>query len=232
MNARTYLIFLLLATGPAARLPAQEAPGIRLHGAVAAITGSCGNGSTIRATSQGAEPAAVGGALAGSYILASGCRIPDQLDRLLQYVLSPGWQLLGAPGTSDRTTGEIFVGARGYSIKIGSIFYYNHDTLRYALSGDDSPILPRQGFWLFSYWGGESQSFVARPGIAARDWLQEIPFRKWVLYSPPGKIIMGDMAGLSIQAWDTQAQAYRHLGTGDTIEPPNGYWVYRTVMND
>ncbi|MBT7166717.1 MAG: hypothetical protein HN904_28295, partial [Victivallales bacterium] len=95
--------------------------------------------------------------------------------------------------------------------------------------GDRSPILARRGFWLFSYWGGESQGFVARSGIAVRDWLQEIPFGKWVLYSPPGKIIMGDMADLSIQAWDAQAQAYRLLGTGDTIEPPNGYWVYRTV---
>lgn len=229
MNARTYLTFLLFATGLASRLPAQEAPGVRLHGTVAAIAGSCGNGSTVRATSQGAEPSPAGGALADSYMLASGWRIPDQLDRLLQYMLSPGWQLLGAPGTSDRAAGEIFVGAGGYSIKVGSAFYFDPDTLRYVLLGDESPILARRGFWLFSYWGGRSQSFLARPGVAVRDWLREIPFGKWVLYSPPGKIIMGDMAGLSIQAWDARAQAYRLLGTGDTIEPPNGYWVYRTV---
>lgn len=225
MNRPTYLC-CLLALGLAGALSAQESAGIHLDGTLAAVTGPA-RSATVRATSQAGEAAPVGAAVSASYTLFSGSHIPDEVDRILQYTLSAGWHMLGAPGTTDRTTGEIFVGRSGSPIKVGPIQYFDSAALRYVQTADTARILPRQGFWLFSYWGGRSQTFTARPHIAVRNWLEEIPRGTWVLYSPPGKIILEDDASLTVFGWNAADQNYELRSAGDTIEPLRGYWVYR-----
>jgi hypothetical protein len=169
----------------------------------------------------------VGGAASESFTLSSGSRVPGDVLRILQYVLTEGWHILGSPGTSDTNAGDILVGARGATIKAGPIQYYDSATLRYVSATDNQPLQPRMGFWLFSYWGGESRTFTAPAGIRTADWLSEIPLGGWVLYSPPGKIILGEELGRTVYGWDAQSQNYVQLDAGDCLEPLHGYWIYR-----
>ena len=220
----------LLALAAAQRLPAQAAGGIQVrHAAPVAIAGESGSAESFRASGLGGEPVQAGRTVSASYVLESGARLPEGVARLLHYALSSGWQLLGAPGVSDRTTGEIFVGAAGASVKVGPIQYYNCMTLRYERGSNDEPIRAREGFWLFSYWGGESRTFAAASEVAAAGWLEEIPVGRWVLYSPPGKIILPALDGVTVYAWNTLTQSYGEpLEAGDELLPLHGYWVYRT----
>lgn len=226
MNHQSYLCLLALWLGIGLAASAQDAPGIHLDGAIAGIVGPAGAAKSTQATSQGGEASPSGAASSASYTLFSGSHIPDEVGRILQYTLSAGWNLLGAPGTSDQSVGSIFVGAGGSTVKVGWIQYFDDQKLEYVQSTDSARILPRQGFFLFSYWGGESRTFTASPHIAIRDWLTEIPQGAWVLYSPPGKIILEDDSGLRVRAWDTTTQTFRALGAGDVIEPLHGYWIY------
>lgn len=215
-----------LCLGLALAVAAQEATGLRLRGTVAAVVGTAA-GDTLRGASQGGEPAPVGIAASESYTLFSGSRLSGEMQDILQYTLSAGWHMLGAPGRSDTALGGIFVGRAGAAIKVGPVQYYDHERLRYVGAGNDAPLLPRQGFWLFSHWGGQSRVFTVSERIAAGAWLKEIPFGAWVLYSPPGKIVLPAESGLTVFGWDSQLQAYHPLVAGDTIEPLRGYWVYR-----
>lgn len=205
---------------------ARGQAGVRVQGTIAAIAGPAAGG-TVHALNLGGEPAPAGAAAGESYTLFSGFRIPAEVEDIMQYTLSAGWHILGSPGVSDLTVGEIFVGRAGAPIKVGPLQYYNHETMRYVAAGDGSQLPARRGFWLFSYWGGQSRAFAASGRIAPRDWLGEIPYGAWVLYSPPGKIVLPDEPGLTVFGWDAQLQTYEPLGPGDTIEPLRGYWVYR-----
>lgn len=225
MNRPTCLC-CLLACALAGTLSAQQGGGIHLDGTFAAVAGPA-SATTVRATSQGGEAPPIGTAASTSYTLFSGSRIPAEVERILQYTLAAGWNVLGAPGTTDTSAGEIFVGRNGGTIKVGPIQYFDSTYLRYVQAADTAQLLPRQGFWLFSYWGGSSQTFTAPPHIAVRDWLDEIPRGTWVLYSPPGKIVLGDNRNLTVYGWNTAAQNYELLSGGDMIEPLRGYWVYR-----
>jgi hypothetical protein len=199
---------------------------LRLQGDIAAITGPAA-GETVFSVSQGGESSPAGMAASASYTLFSGCRLPGEVEEILQYTLSAGWHILGSPGTSDISAGEVFVGRGGAPIRVGPLQYYNYETMRYVSAADSNLLVARRGFWVFSYWGGESRAFTASNRIAVRDWLTEIPFGAWVLYSPPGNIVLPQEAGLTVFGWNAELQAYEQLLPGDTIEPLRGYWVYR-----
>lgn len=220
-NISLCLLALVLTAGIA-----RGQAGLRLQGTIAAIAGPAA-GETVQALNQGGEPSPAGIAAGESYTLFSGFRLPAEVEDILQYSLSAGWHMLGSPGVSDLTAGGIFVGRAGAPIKVGPLQYYNHETLRYVSAGDSSQLAARRGFWLFSYWGGQSRAFTVSNRIAPRDWLKEIPYGAWVLYSPPGKIVLPDEPGLTVFGWNAQLQAYEPLGPGDAIEPLRGYWVYR-----
>jgi hypothetical protein len=222
---KPHAILCVLLLGAGSLLQAQGS-GIQLRGCVAATGGNV-SGQTANCGGHCGEGSPVGGAASGSFTLSSGARVPGEVLRILQYTLTAGWHILGAPGTSDTAAGDIFVGARGATIKVGPIQYYNTDTLRYESGGNDEALKARRGFWLFSYWGGESRTFTAEPGMRVRNWLDEIPRGGWVLYSPPGKIVLGDEPGRTVYAWDAEGQGYALLGAGDYLEPLHGYWVYR-----
>jgi hypothetical protein len=223
MKPHSILCFLLLA---ALSLAHAQGTGVQLRGCLATAGGTV-TGGTTHCGGHCGEASPTGGAASGSFTLSSGARVPDQVARILQYTLTAGWHILGAPGTSDATAGEIFVGARGATIKVGPIQYYDTAALRYHAGGNDEALEARRGFWLFSYWGGESRTFTAEPGMRVSNWLAEIPRGGWVLYSPPGKIILDDEPGRTVFAWDTEGQTYVQLGPGDYLEPLHGYWIYR-----
>jgi len=184
MNHQSCLCLLALWLGIGLALSAQDAPRIHLDGTIAGIVGSARAATSTQATSQGGEASPSGAASSASYTLFSGSHIPDEAALPLHYTLSPGWNVIGAPGESDQSVGSIFVGAGGHTIKMGPIQYFDDAAMQYAQSPDTARILPRRGFFLFSYWGGKSQSFAASPHFATRDWLAEIPRGTWVLTRP------------------------------------------------
>jgi len=175
-----------------------------------------------------AQPDPLGESAGDLGTVVHGWRLPAVAERLYRYALEAGWNLQGAPGISDQTTGVIFTGPAGAPIKIGNIQYAVPGG-SFVQAADSDPILGLQAFWVFSYWGGQGQPFATPEahtpddGTAWQDLLQP----GWNLFSPPyvltvpprGRIIV-------VWRWVPATSSYEIVLPGAEMHPLDGYWIF------
>jgi|GEM_PF-1804506 len=175
-----------------------------------------------------AQPEAFGAAAGESGTVLHGWRFPPAVERLYRFALAAGWNLKGAPSTSDQTMGFIFTGAAGAPIKIGHIQYPAPDG-SLVEADDTDPVLGLQAFWVFSYWGGTSRPFATpdalQPGDGT-DW-QDLLRPGWNLFSPPYMVTVPARGRIAVAwRWDPATTAYVVVAPGEVLRPLEGYWVY------
>jgi hypothetical protein len=175
-----------------------------------------------------AQPEPFGDSAGAAGTVLHGWRFPPVVERLYRYALAAGWNLKGAPGVSDHTTGHIFTGPAGAPIKIGNIQYPTLDG-GFVEADDGDPLLGLQAFWVFSYWGGQGQSFrtpeAHRPddGVPWQDLLEP----GWNLFSPPYMITVPPRGRIVVVwRWDTATAAYVVVAPGQIMLPLQGYWIF------
>ncbi len=200
----------------------------RVQSALPAAAGRT-RGSGLTLDQVVAPPAPLGDLSSGErFTLLHGWRFPPAVERLYRFALAAGWNLKGAPGTSDREAGFIFTGRSGAPIKIGTLLYPAADGT--LVQADDSdPLLGLHAFWVFSYWGGTGQPFAApeahQPddGTAWENLLQP----GWNLFSPPYAVTVPARGRIVVVwRWDPGRAAYQIVLPGEVLLPLEGYWVF------
>lgn len=176
-----------------------------------------------------AQPEPLGDAAGSVGTVLQGWRLPAPVEPSYRYTLQAGWNLQGAPGDSDQTTGQVFTGSGGAPIKVGNIQYLTPaDTL---IEADDAdPIVGLQAFWVFSYWGGSGRLFATPEahtpddGTAWQDLLQY----GWNLFSPPYTVAVPSRGSIvAAWRWDAATASYEVVPPGAELRPLEGYWILK-----
>ena len=176
-----------------------------------------------------AQPDPLGESSGDLGTVVHGWRLPAVAEALYRYALEAGWNLQGAPGVSDRTTGEIFTGPAGAPIKVGGI-QYPTTTGAFVEAADSDPILGLQAFWVFSYWGGQGQPFATPEAHTPDDgtaW-EDLLRPGWNLFSPPYLVTVPPRGSIVVVwRWDPRTASYQIVLPGGELHPLDGYWVFK-----
>jgi hypothetical protein len=220
----------LLALGVVAGTLAARADGAsryRVSGWTWSAGGGTATGTSRGATSIAGTPNPAGRCAAGRYQAESGFALPGVMRRLLRFALAPGWNLKGAPGATDGTIDDIFRGAAGAPVKVGAIRYWNAETNEYEDGVGADPLVGGWGFWVFSYWGGESRTFEYAD--EARFPWEEALRPGWNLYSPPCYVTVprNNADLLAVWQWHAGLGAYEPVYPGHNLIPGEGYWILK-----
>jgi hypothetical protein len=176
-----------------------------------------------------AQPEPLGESAGSVGTVLHGWLLPAAAERLYRYALEAGWNLQGAPGLSDHTTGDIFSGPAGAPIKVGNIQY---PTLAGAFveAADSDPILGLRAFWVFSYWGGLGRSFGSPDALTPDDdsaW-QDLLQPGWNLFSPPYLVTVPPRGTIvAVWRWNPGTAAYEIVPPGEELHPLDGYWIFK-----
>lgn len=204
-------------------------PGYRIDAWTVSSGGGRTAGDRNRVSGIGCQTAPGGRCAVGVRELHSGYAIPDVVLRMLQFTLAPGWNLKGAPGATHLTTDEIFRGAAAAPIKLGNIRYWDAELQEYVEGDDADPLVGRWGFWVFSYWGGQSRQAETADDAAAH-WVDEL-LLGWNLYSPPYYVtVPQDDDVLVVWRWNAVLGSYELVYPGQNLIPGHGYWILRQEL--
>jgi hypothetical protein len=175
-----------------------------------------------------AQPEPLGESSGHVGTVVHGWRLPAVVERLYRYALEAGWNLQGAPGVSDQSTGYVFTGPAGAPIKIGNV-QYPATTGSFVEASDSDPILGLQAFWVFSYWGGLGRSFKTPDAPTPDDgpaW-QSLLQPGWNLFSPPYTITVPSRGTIVVVwRWDPGTSSYEIVLPGEEMHPLDGYWIF------
>jgi hypothetical protein len=203
--------------------------GYRVDAWTVSTAGGNMTGEQHRVTAVGSQACPAGRCAFDTRQLESGYAIPEVVVQLLQFALSPGWNLKGAPGATARTTDEIFRGAAGAPVKVGNIRYWDAELQDYVEGDDADPLVGRWGFWVFSYWGGQS-----RPSETLADpvtsWVDDL-LEGWNLYSPPYYVTVPQNNDvLVVWRWNAVDGSYELVYPGQNLIPGHGYWILKQAL--
>jgi hypothetical protein len=143
-----------------------------------------------------------------------------------RFVLESGWNMKGTPVASDRTAADLFTDLAGNALKMGDLQAWE-DGLYVAIEDSDT-VSANTGFWVFSYWGGETQPVTGDPGNAAA--LEDQLASGWNLYSPSYHMTLKPSGTvLAVWHWNPELRAYTPVLPGQILAPTEGYWIYRAA---
>lgn len=188
--------------------------------------GGCGAVAGTGVQLRGAvAPATVAGQCSSTSMQLDSRNVAAQtlVDRIVRFALAAGWNLKGAPMDTSATVGEIFTGPAGYPLKVGELYAWSGSA--YEAIPDSAPLAGEQGFWVYSYWGGESQP-VSRVK-SERGSLEESLEVGWNLYSPPHHMNRPESEDHVVSAWrwDPTIWQYVEIPPGDPMLPGQAYWL-------
>ena len=148
----------------------------------------------------------------------------DRAPAVWRYVLEPGWNLKGAPVNTDQTIDTIFQTARGTSILHSMPAVWSGNG--YNRKNGSDRLNATEGFWVFSYWGGESREFTGQSPQSGDGLVSQLQ-QGWNLYSPPGYASRPpDNRIIVVWWWDPFLQEYVEIPAGANLLPLEGYWIY------
>ncbi len=209
---------------------AAEAGRYRVAGGIAAAGDGTASGGGYRLQYVvGTGTAGVGNA--ANRRVEHGWRLETPAPLRYRYRLEPGWNLCGAPGVSDASIATVFRGAAGAPIKVGGIQYLAADG-SLVTPAEADPLLAREAFWVFSYWGGLGEPFYALDAPLPDDgsrW-QDALRPGWNFHSPPYVVSVPSPGAasriLSVWRWDPAEAAYVPMLPLQLLEPLQGYWIF------
>lgn len=212
-------------------LQAQEPTpsGVALVGGGVVAAGEMTSGGALgfRGTVPAGGPS---GATAGEQVaLISGIDAVGTItvETMVRFALAAGWNIKAAPADTTQTLAQILTGTAGYPIKIGEAHAWDTASASYVALADGAPLMARQGFWVYSYWGGQSREIPAgRPDtVPLADRLEY----GWNLFGPSftQERPFDDSQIAEIWSWNADLQAYTEVPPGALLRAGEGYWILK-----